>query len=70
MATHAPSFRYHPTEAPMGQLFATAAELDALGPDWVDTPAAFIVPQVVEPVSDPFTDALAPLRKKKGKPVA
>ena len=70
MATHAPSFRYHPTEAPMGRLFATAAELDALGSEWVDTPAAFVVPVVAEPVSDPVTEAMAPLRKKKGKPGA
>lgn len=35
------TFRYHPTEAPAGRLITSRAELDALGPEWVDTPAKF-----------------------------
>lgn len=48
MAAHAPSYRYHATEAPEGQLFLTHEELDALGPAWVDTPAKFPLPAIPE----------------------
>ena len=64
MAAHAPSFRYHPTEAPSGKLFQTHAELDALDPAWVDTPAKFTTPLVTEEIVDPVADALAPLRTR------
>lgn len=68
MAAHAPSFRYHPTEAPAGKLFQTHDELDALDASWVDTPAAFALPpsaEVEPPAADPIGEALTPLRKKR-----
>ena len=34
-------WRYHPTLAPQGRLFQTAAEIAALDAAWVDTPAKF-----------------------------
>ena len=36
-----PTFRYHPTLAPEGKKFTNQADYDALGPEWVDTPAKF-----------------------------
>lgn len=70
MAHHAPSFRYHPTDAPAGKLFQTHDELDALGPEWVDTPAKFPAVEAAdapEPAADPIVDALEPLRRRGRK---
>lgn len=36
-----PTYRYHPTLAPNGIKFTDEDEFNALGPDWVDTPAKF-----------------------------
>lgn len=41
MRSVVPTFCYHPTDAPMGRKFTDQAVVDALGPDWVDTPAKF-----------------------------
>ncbi len=68
MADHAPSFRYHATEAPAGKLFKTLDELDALGPEWVDTPAKFPAVEagpVDEPPDHPAVEALEPLRRRR-----
>ena len=70
MAVHARAWWYHPTEAPTGRLFDTAAEQDALGPDWVDTPAKFpVVNFHVEVVDGPGPADLTPLEapKRRGR---
>lgn len=36
-----PRFMFHKEQAPEGRLFQSAEEAEALGPDWVVTPAAF-----------------------------
>lgn len=36
-----PTFAFHKEEAPEGRLVQNQEDLDALGPEWVETPAAF-----------------------------
>ena len=48
MTTTSKTFMYHPTEAPLGQIFE-ADEAKALGKGWVDTPAKFGHATVTEP---------------------
>ena len=41
------TFRYHPKLAPEGRKFTDEEAFNALGPEWVDTPAKFPEPEPV-----------------------
>lgn len=45
--TYLPTVCYHPTLAPKGRLLTTAAAVEALNDEWVDTPTKF--PPAPEP---------------------
>lgn len=55
MSVFYPTYRYHQTEAPAGRKFTDEAAFNALGPDWVDTPAKFPEPEPVEEPADTST---------------
>ncbi|MGE3681955.1 MAG: hypothetical protein AB7G93_09530 [Bdellovibrionales bacterium] len=58
-----PTWRYHKTEPP--KLVHSAEELDLLGPEWADTPAAFVEEPAVEPPQAAPTQEKVK-RKKRG----
>ena len=48
-----PTWMYHPVDAPTGRLFRNDEEREALGPDWVDTPANFTYQDGSPPAAPP-----------------
>lgn len=65
-----PTFRFHATEAPQGKRFTDEAELDALGPEWVDTPAKFAPTGAEKPAIADTKHASAEKKGRKAKETA
>ena len=61
------TFRYHPVLAPEGRKFTDDAKFDALGPEWVDTPAKF--PVVVGPDAPSVTSSNEPIEIPLDPPI-
>jgi hypothetical protein len=77
MKTVFPTWRYHKTLEP--KLVRNREELESLGKEWADTPAAFEVKEMVqelavEPIEEPATEIPGliktekPIAKKVNKP--
>lgn len=68
--TKFPTFMFHKVDAPEGKLFASAEELEGLGPGWVDTPAAFDPKYAPPPPAPETTDVPEDARQRGFVPVA